>query len=395
MSASRSFPRRSHEALEPARTGAASTSPASSSSTGRSPGRSWSSLSPRGSLGTRGCRSARTRTSRCGSRWRSAPGRASPRIGWRSSSPGRWSRPPLATPRSRRSRSTTRDGVSVVQVHLHDSVADTVEQFADIGQRVTHISDLPPGRRTRDLGQRLRRHRDAHAHRRQPEGRGHRAPHPGPRPAGGDLAGAGVAPPGPRVATLFCFPSTVATSVVERPISLFAAQAIRDGFAHCGRAGLGRRLHRARPRDRSHRRAAPGVHRHVPPRAAGEPGPPPGRLGAGDGPGSRPDARPTGRGRGRPLQLPRARRLHATRWSACSRASPSSPRCRAAASWTSASSSTTTRSGSPPPGSSPRGSSPRSGAGTSPCPAASSTWSTATSSSIPTSGTRASGRWRA
>src|SRR5262249_50538003 len=39
--------------------------------------------------------------------------------------------------------STTRDGVSVLLVHLEEGVSDTVEQFADIGQRVTHIGDLP------------------------------------------------------------------------------------------------------------------------------------------------------------------------------------------------------------------------------------------------------------
>ena len=41
--------------------------------------------------------------------------------------------------------STTRDGVAVVLVHLDDSIADTVLQFADIGQRVTHIPNLPEG----------------------------------------------------------------------------------------------------------------------------------------------------------------------------------------------------------------------------------------------------------
>ena len=40
---------------------------------------------------------------------------------------------------------TTRDGVAILLVHLDDAVSDTVEQFADIGQRVTHISDLPNG----------------------------------------------------------------------------------------------------------------------------------------------------------------------------------------------------------------------------------------------------------
>ena len=34
---------------------------------------------------------------------------------------------------------------AVVLVHLHDDIADTVEQFADIGKRVTNVSGLPPG----------------------------------------------------------------------------------------------------------------------------------------------------------------------------------------------------------------------------------------------------------
>src|ERR1700730_770249 len=41
--------------------------------------------------------------------------------------------------------STTRDGVAVLLVHLEEGVSDTVEQFADIGQRVTHIGNLPNG----------------------------------------------------------------------------------------------------------------------------------------------------------------------------------------------------------------------------------------------------------
>src|SRR4030095_11951172 len=45
----------------------------------------------------------------------------------------------------KRIESTTRDGVSVVRVHLYDDIADTVEQFADIGHRATNIP-TPPAR---------------------------------------------------------------------------------------------------------------------------------------------------------------------------------------------------------------------------------------------------------
>jgi multidrug efflux pump subunit AcrB len=128
--------------------------------------------------------------------------------------------------------STTRDGVSVVQIHLHDSVADTVEQFADIGQRVTHLSDLPPGAGpvtwVSDFGDTATLMLTVAS----------------PKVGVTELriralavqqaisqVRAAAPAAGERVAALFCFPSSVATSVVERPISLFAAQAIRDGVA--------------------------------------------------------------------------------------------------------------------------------------------------------------------
>jgi len=125
--------------------------------------------------------------------------------------------------------STTRDGVTVVLVHLHDSIADTVLQFADIGQRVTHIPDLPEGAgpvtwvsdfgdtaalmltvaspkvgqaelriRGRALGKEIERVRAS-------------------------------APPADRVSMLYCFPPSVSPSVAERPFDLFTAQAMRDG----------------------------------------------------------------------------------------------------------------------------------------------------------------------
>src|SRR6185369_9235829 len=44
-----------------------------------------------------------------------------------------------------RVESTTQDNISVVQVRLLDSIANTQQEFQDIGQRLNQITDLPPG----------------------------------------------------------------------------------------------------------------------------------------------------------------------------------------------------------------------------------------------------------
>ena len=44
-----------------------------------------------------------------------------------------------------RVESTTMDNISVVQVRLLDSIANTQQEFQDIGQRLNQISDLPQG----------------------------------------------------------------------------------------------------------------------------------------------------------------------------------------------------------------------------------------------------------
>jgi multidrug efflux pump len=44
-----------------------------------------------------------------------------------------------------RVESTTTDNISVVQVRLLDSIANTKQEFQDIGQRLNQITDLPPG----------------------------------------------------------------------------------------------------------------------------------------------------------------------------------------------------------------------------------------------------------
>ncbi|HTP25363.1 MAG TPA: efflux RND transporter permease subunit [Anaeromyxobacteraceae bacterium] len=127
--------------------------------------------------------------------------------------------------------STSRDGVAVVLVHLHESVADTVEQFADIGQRVTHIGDLPQGAGpvmwVSDFGDTAALMLTVAS----------------PKVGRAELRIRGqalrkaieqVRAPGPaanRVSALYCLPPTVPPSVLERPLALFADQAARDGVA--------------------------------------------------------------------------------------------------------------------------------------------------------------------
>ena len=131
--------------------------------------------------------------------------------------------------------STTRDGVAVVLVHLHDSIADTVLQFADIGQRVTHIQDLPQGAGpvtwVSDFGDTAALMLTVAS----------------PKVGQAELRIRGEAlgkeiervrassPAAELVSVLYCFPPTVTPSVVERPMGLFAEQAVRDGMAEVAR----------------------------------------------------------------------------------------------------------------------------------------------------------------
>jgi multidrug efflux pump subunit AcrB len=127
--------------------------------------------------------------------------------------------------------STTRDGVAVLLVHLDESVSDTVEQFADIGQRVTHITDLPNGAGpvtwVSDFGDTAALMLTVAS----------------PKVGKAELRIRGealrktiekVRAPGPaaeRVSVLYCLPPTLSPSVIDRPIELFGAEAVRDGVA--------------------------------------------------------------------------------------------------------------------------------------------------------------------
>jgi multidrug efflux pump subunit AcrB len=130
-----------------------------------------------------------------------------------------------------RVESTTLDNISIVQVRLLDSIANTQQEFQDIGQRLNQITDLPQGAGPitwiSDFGDtaalmltvaspsvpdleielRARGVREAIEKTRQ-----------------GDAQG--------RATALYCYPASVPSSAFERPFRLFAAQAERDGVAH-------------------------------------------------------------------------------------------------------------------------------------------------------------------
>jgi multidrug efflux pump subunit AcrB len=129
-----------------------------------------------------------------------------------------------------RVESTTMDNISVVQVRLLDSIANTQEEFQDIGQRLNQINDLPEGAGPvtwiSDFGDtaalmltvasptvpdleielRARGVRDAILKERN-----------------GNTEG--------RATVLYCYPSSVSPAVIERPFRILADQARRDGIA--------------------------------------------------------------------------------------------------------------------------------------------------------------------
>lgn len=133
-----------------------------------------------------------------------------------------------------RVESTTQDNISVVQVRLLDSIANTQQEFQDIGQRLNQITDLPDGAGPitwiSDFGDtaalmltvaspsvpdieldlRARGVRDAIEKNRR-----------------GDNG---------RVTVLYCYPSSVAPASIERPFAILASQAQRDGIAQDARS---------------------------------------------------------------------------------------------------------------------------------------------------------------
>jgi multidrug efflux pump subunit AcrB len=129
-----------------------------------------------------------------------------------------------------RVESTTQDNMSVVQVRLLDSIENTDQEFQDIGQRLTQITDLPDGAGPitwiSDFGDtaslmltvaspavpdieielRARGVRDA-------------------------IDAARKGSPSQRASVLYCYPASVSPALIERPLAMFADQARQDGIA--------------------------------------------------------------------------------------------------------------------------------------------------------------------
>jgi multidrug efflux pump subunit AcrB len=128
-----------------------------------------------------------------------------------------------------RVESNTQDNISVVTVRLLDSIKNTQQEFQDIGQRLAQISDLPQGAGPitwiSDFGDtaalmltvasppvpdmeiqlRARGVRDAIE-----------------KARGGETN---------RTSVLYCYPASVSPAVIQRPFTIFAEQAQRDGVA--------------------------------------------------------------------------------------------------------------------------------------------------------------------
>jgi multidrug efflux pump subunit AcrB len=128
-----------------------------------------------------------------------------------------------------RVESTTQDNVSVVTVRLLDSISNTQQEFQDIKQRLDQINDLPDGAGPitwiSDFGDtaalmltvasppvsdleiqlRARGVREAIEKARQ-----------------GDIRG--------RASALYCYPTSVSPSPIDRGFAIFSAQAQRDGI---------------------------------------------------------------------------------------------------------------------------------------------------------------------
>jgi multidrug efflux pump subunit AcrB len=130
-----------------------------------------------------------------------------------------------------RVESTTQDNMSVVQVRLLDSIENTDQEFQDIGQRLSQITDLPDGAGPitwiSDFGDTASLMLTVAS-----------PPVPaleielrarGVREA---IAAARGSSRSERATLLYCYPGVVTPALVERPLAMFAEQAQRDGVAN-------------------------------------------------------------------------------------------------------------------------------------------------------------------
>jgi multidrug efflux pump subunit AcrB len=129
--------------------------------------------------------------------------------------------------------SVTPDNVAVVYVRLQDYVQNTKEEFQDIGQRLNQVTDLPDGAGPitwiSDFGDTASLMLTVAS--------------PSIPDAEIELRARGVtdairtvrAGESGRVSVLYCYPSSVAPPAIERPFSIFAKQAEREGLARAVR----------------------------------------------------------------------------------------------------------------------------------------------------------------
>jgi len=136
--------------------------------------------------------------------------------------------------KTERVNSVTQDNVSVVYVKLNPKIVNTKQEFQDIGQRLNQISDLPTGAGPitwiSDFGDTAAMMLTV-ASPSVPEvetalrARGVQAAIDAVRRDDHDG----------RASLLYCYPSSVASVAIERPMAIFADEAERDGIIHATR----------------------------------------------------------------------------------------------------------------------------------------------------------------
>ena len=129
-----------------------------------------------------------------------------------------------------RVESTTQDNVSVVLIRLLDKIENTDQEFQDIGQRLAQIDDLPDGAGPiewisdfGDTAALMLTVASPSVPRVELELRA-RGVHEAIEQARGGITSG-------RVSLLYCYPASVSPALIERPFTIFAEQARREGVA--------------------------------------------------------------------------------------------------------------------------------------------------------------------
>lgn len=129
-----------------------------------------------------------------------------------------------------RIESTTQDSVSVVFVRLQDRIANTQEQFQDIGQRLAQINDLPQGagpiKWISDFGDTAALMLTVASPKvpdTEIELRARGVQSAIEKVRAGNSSG--------RASVLYCYPPTISAAAVERPFAIFGRKAVQDQVA--------------------------------------------------------------------------------------------------------------------------------------------------------------------